>query len=492
MMKRCFAMLLCCLMLLSSAHAETVLRTRIDVYKTFTAAHPDVKVEQIEGYLEADVLLNKLITRSMDEDVFYTFSNDVNLANMIDKGYLLDLSFNETIREAVSRMHPVLRDYVSRDGAIYALPYNVGYRSEMVCNEAVWTELGYTREDVPKTYPDLLDFLESWVIRCEANDLPNTITGGHDESYNEYTYPTLFVWMLMDSWEQQKEYAGGPLRFNDPVLIDLLERTMQVCLEIYRYCEPSYRGERQSGRPLFEYANPHLNGTWAMLDDWMVDPRITRDQPTLILANILVDAAYAGTAEPELAAELIAAELQWLDDEAAWIGRTNICFLYADAEPLPNPHQAGELRSTRNYIAITEHRLAGDDTPLEEYLELTDSDYERPKAYDDYTAIGGYRDYAARLQDMIDRDVEDKLAELQATLSWAEENAWSFSPEDLAVYKEFAQTMLIRTPGAFRSSSDTWSNYYSLVDQYIHGLITAQQLVTQLDRIAEMVELENQ
>lgn len=493
-MKKYFALLLCCLMLLSSARAETVLRTqRFKPYEAFTAAHPEVTVQVGEDYLEPDQLLTKLLTRSMDVDVFYMYSDGIDFTNMIDKGYLLDLSGNEAIREAVSRMHPALRDYVSRDGAIYALPYGVSFTSQMMCNVEVWTELGYTAADVPKTFPELLDFLESWIVRCETDDLPYCVIGGMDETiYDESTYPQILVWMLMDSWVQQKEYAGEPLRFNDPVLIGLLERAVRVGKDIYRYCEPRKAGNGQDGRPLFADANLYLNGTWSKLDDWMINPRISRDQPTLMMGTVCMAAAYSGTGEPELAAEMIAAELQWLDDRAVGIGATDVCFLYADAQPLPNPRQASELRMTRNYIAITEHRLAGDDTPLEEYLELTDSDYDRLKEYDDYTTIGGYRDYAARLQDMMDRDVEDKLAELQMTLEREEEDAWSFSPEDLAVYKQFAQTLLIRTPGVFRTGTDARSNYYDLVDQYIHGLITAPQLVTRLDGIAEMVELENQ
>lgn len=494
MFKQTAALLAACLLMLPSARAESVLRTqRYKPYETFTAAHPEVTVDVGEDYLEPDQLLAMLMTRSMDVDVFYMFSNGVNLASMIDKGYLLDLSGNEAIREAVSRMYPALIDYVARDGAIYAVPYSVGFEMQLMCNEPVWTELGYTLEDVPKTFPALLDFLEGWVIRCESEDLRYCVINTWDETlYDECSYPKMLVQLLMDSWVQQKEYAGEPMRFNDPVLIGLLQRAMQVGSDIYRDCEPRKAGGSKDGPALFQSANPYLKGTWAKMDDWMIGMRITPEQPTLMPGTVHLLSAYSGTGEPELAAEMIAAELQRLDDKAARVGTRDVCFLYTDAQPLPNPRQAGELRNTRNYIAIAEHRLAGDDTPLEDYLELEDSDYARPKEYDDYTAIGAYRDFAASLRDMLDRDVEDKLVELRATLEWHMENAWDFPPEDLTVYQQFAQNMLIGTPGVFRSGSDARSNYNDLISQYVHRLITADQLVFQLDRIAQMAELENQ
>ena len=152
------------------------------------------------------------------------------------------------------------------------------------------------------------------------------------------------------------------------------------------------------------------------------------------------------------------------------------------------------MRSDRNYIALMEHRLAGDNTPIDEYLELQPSDYELPegKSYETWTSFMGYQEMEQRLQDMTDDEVELELEEMKLRLEADEAHLWEYAPEDLDMYKEFAQGLIIMEPSVFQESSDARSNYYNLVQQFSNGAISAQQLVTQLDQIAEMVEMENQ
>lgn len=492
-MRKFIAWFMICLFLCSTACAETTLRTRVNLPETFAAAHPEVRVETNNEYLEPDKLLRGLITQSMEDDVFYMFSSAVDVADLIDKGYLLDLSGNETIRNAVSRMYPDLQALVTRGDAIYAVPTTVFAPSAMMVDQEVWAELGYTEADVPKSFPALLDFLEAWVHRNEQEDLHCNVMGYWDETlYNEYTYAGWLIQELMTSWIQQKEYAGEPLRFNTPELVGLLDRCMFIGRRIYNLCEPRKAGNGQDGPAMFTHANLNFGG-WDQMDVWMVDMRISEDQPTLIPFTLAMSAAYCGTKEPELAAELIAAELVEIDKDTERVaGANEPCFLYADAEPIPRPDYEENLRSSRNYIAIAEHRLAGDNTPLEQYLDLRESDYQRPKEYDDWTQFGGYQLWQKRLAEMSDSEVEDQLEQWQASLAYWTEERWSFSPENLAVYRQFAQHMYIETPGVFREGSDVSRNYWDLLKQYKSNLLPAQQFVSQLDNLATMVELEQQ
>ena len=490
-MKKLSAMMLAGWMMLSSACAETVLRTRnFDNPEAFMEAHPGVRVEVIEGYRKADQLLNMLMTHSMDEDMFSMSTYNTDVANVIDKGFCLDLSGNEGIREAVGRMYPALQELVTRDGGIYGVPFSVTIEAELICNAEVWQEMGYTAADVPKSFPALLDFLESWVVRNEIENLDCSVRGSLDETiYNQYTYPQMLVGWLMDSWTQQKMHAGEPMHFNDPVLIELLERSKKVGSAIYRYCEPSVR---VGGRGLFGFSNTALGSTWETINNGLVDMRISEDQPSLIVASGTVLAAYAGTNEPELAAEMVLAELQYWDDPAFCLDSPMRAFIYADAEPVAKLSYEDNVRAARNRIAIAEHRLAGDDTPLEDYLELTEADYVRAKSYEDASRMQSFRVFAAELDKMLDSEVEDKLDELKARLARTEEDKWSLSPEGLATYRRYAQNMIVEKPSFFHSGSDASANYESLVSQYVHDLISVEQLVTQLDRIAQMVEMENQ
>ena len=482
-MKKLITMLLVLMTLTATACADDALRVRGHLPEGFQST---LRVEENNAYMETDELLRQLLTRAPEFDVFTMLSSATNVSNVIDKGFCLDLSGSEVIRDAFSRMHPAIADYFRRGDAIYAIPNGIGFSGELMCNEEVWRDLGYTEADVPKSFPAFLDFLETWIIRDESADLGVDINVGWDEDlYDEHSYADWLVRMLMRSYVNQAKYAGST-RFNNQELVALLERARDIGERIYRDCEPSKSAASWRNRELFTTNNSFFGG-WDDLETWMVDMRINKSQPTLMPGSMWVKAVYAGTEHPEEAIRLIEAYL--LAEDTLQL-HDNL-FLYTDAEPLPYANREGEMRSDRNRIALLEHRLAGDDTPIEEYLELQPSDYERPKSYDDYTPFLGYQGMMGRLRGMSDDEVELELEEAKLRLEADEAHLWEFAPEDLDAYKRFAQGIIIDQPSAFEENAEASSNYYNLVQQFSNGVISAQQLVTQLDQIAEMVEMEN-
>lgn len=482
-MRKLIAMLLILMTLAATACADDVLRVRGHLPEGFQSALP---VVENNAYMETDELLRQLLTRAPEFDVFTMLSSATNVASIMDKGFCLDLSGSEVIRDAFSRMHPAIADYFRRGDAIYAIPTSIGFSGELMCNEAVWRDLGYTEADVPKSFPAFLDFLETWIIRSETADLGVDINVGWDEElYDEHSYAEWLIGMLMRSYIHQAKFAGS-LRFNNPELVELLERTRDIGEQIYRRCEPHKSAANWHNRELFVPSNPALGG-WDDLDTWMIDMRINGDQPTLMPGNMWVQAVYAGTEHPEEAIRLIEAYL--LAEDRLQL-HDNL-FLYTDAEPLPYANRESEMRSDRNRIALIEHRLAGDDTPIEAYLELQPGDYERPKSYDDYTPFLGYQGMMERLRGMTDDEVALELEEAKLRLEADEAHLWEFAPDDLDAYKKFAQGIIIDVPSAFEENIEASSNYYNLVRQFSSGAISARQLVTQLDQIAEMVEMEN-
>lgn len=484
-MKKLAAMVLAGLMMVSLACAETVLRMYFTPSEAFRQAHPEVQVEILSDSRSEDELVKGLKAGTLQEDVvcLYTYSMDV--ADLIDQGLFLDLSGNKGIREAVGRMHPALQELVTRDGAIYGVPYSSAIYVDLLGNAPVWEELGYTAADVPQTFPALLDFLEGYAARCEREPMTYSVLESLDVAvYNKYTYTNDLVRYLLDSWIGQQQYAGESIRFNDPELTGLLERCKQVGEAIYHHCPAG-------GKGLFLFANGALGYTWDSMGDWFVDMRVSEEQPSLIVGGGTVLAAPVGASEPELVAELMLTELQHWDIQAAELGGTTAAMLYADAEPVPRPQQAGNVRRYRNYIAIVEHLLAGDNTPLEDYLELEESDYKITKAYDNYSEMSGYQGFAENMKKLSKEELKEKLVELQNRLAEEEEDAWSFSPEGLAVYKQFAQEMRVQKPSFHLSVSGASEQYSKLVRDYVRNVISVEQLVEGLDQVAQEAELEN-
>lgn len=490
MTKRCLVFLAILLLALPAARAETTLRVGYyELPEAFQQSHPEVRAK-LEPNFNEQALQQALITRGMDMDVFCMNTEFINVSDVIDKGFCLDLSGSDIIRAAVERMYPSVARQLVRDGHIYALPITLFAGSDQVyrCNEEVWRELGYTLEDVPKTFPALLDFLERWVDRVVAEDLPYCVNPNLDESaYSAYTYTEWLVQLLMDAYIRRTEASGEPLRFTDPELPGLLDRAQRVGTDIFNLCEPA-KSASGNGPGLFENINLYFGG-WAETG-WMLDMRLRESDPSSLNASLSLMAVYAGTAEPELCVELLEAE--WLaTEERLLTDDLTIPYLCADAEPVPNLEAAEEERTWRNYVAMAERRLAGDDTDIETYLELTDADYEKGP-YQSDPPISDYRFTYKRLWSSSDQDALDALDRYKAALARAQENAWRLSSEDLAAYRAYVSDFSFQAPTVFQYNTEDWTNYRSLLSQFIHGTLSSQQLLQQLDGIAQMIAMEQQ
>lgn len=96
--------------------------------------------------------------------------------------------------------------------------------------------------------------------------------------------------------------------------------------------------------------------------------------------------------------------------------------------------------------------------------------------------------------DEVDRkEIEDDLEKRQQILKELTEDEdakYLVTPSQMARYKETAQYAYVPMPGVFSNSEDR-STYYTLRKRYAQGQMTAEELVHELTRIAQMIEMEN-
>lgn len=478
-MKKFFVMLLALMMLTATASAETLRLYLARAPETFTAAHPEVEIvhqdnERDPEYYTTAEFSGPMMTREFNWDVFCLFAEKADAHLLMEKGYLLDLSGSEVIRDAVARMHPAIAEQCMLDGKIYAVPeYFRESDHILMVNMDCWEEAGYTQADIPQSFPAFLDFIEAYVTRRENDpDLTINVLGVLDDyMYGPSTYPTWLVTTLLDSYMDQVNEAGEALRFNDPELESLLERVMAVSKRIYAL-EPSKSSER---------IEPGLFGVtggidWSDLRQARVDLRIREDQPSLFTGYLTLTAVSAMTQNPELAIELV-------EDALLEMWRDAAVLVYADAEPILNPSYEDNRREAQNMLALIAHVLAGDDTPYTEYFDMD---------FDDPSNWGG--NYPAVVANYYDENRAFDILEMKDYFERMLENTprYIMSPEDLAAYKEFAQGLSISGPSVFDTTSNSYSNFWKLIRQLTDGLISAHEFCQEADRIAWMMEMENQ
>lgn len=204
-------------------------------------------------------------------------------------GLLADLSGSEIIRAWTDRLRPDIKRLITTgDGKIVGLAEYVALLP-MYWRQDAWDAAGLTTEDVPKSYTELLDFLEKWMERI--GEKPEKDIRVADMPYSgKDRYVRWLLDMLINAWEMQQYYAGETLNFDTPAFIALLKRTQDIGLRLHE-AEP-IEEKRQNMLQLFENysGGERYNAGRDYGLSHTVPFRITRDQPELMrgLANIFV------------------------------------------------------------------------------------------------------------------------------------------------------------------------------------------------------------
>ena len=490
-MKKLIAMLLVLMTLTAAACAEelTVYYWGDDreIDAAFLAAHPGVTLAESRmsgSYPQtASEMAGKMLTREFDYDVFYVKTDTHLPQEIIDKGYALDLSGSEIIREAVARMHPALQAQAVRDGKIYALPYAASFNPKpMICNPEAWEALGYTEADIPQSFPEFLDFLNAWVARQRQNPQEEYwVFNSMDVTvYTSSYYTYQLTRLLMENYILQKQFSGEPLTFNEPELLMLLERVRETGAAIYSIETVKEESMGRVGTALFATQLLGTRMDEADIERWQVPLRLSREQPAVVSGETRMAMVYAGTDTPELAIDYMESIVQnntnngirWADS-----------MLYTDGQPIVNEEQADDIRHWSNLIALAEHRLANDKTPYTEYMDLEGWTQQE---------LNDYAYNAAEAWDWSDRQTQDFLDSWHWYLDQAIKQEYLFSPEALAAWQRFIQRMYFPEPSAFSPSTDVGWNFQTLIHQFAEGTISVEQLMQEAARIAWMVEMENQ
>ncbi len=454
-MKRFFCVFLVailCIGCMFSACAEEIkfyhcIDTWDEGFKLFQAAHPDITYGRTdEYYSNASVLAGKLITRELDSDILGLQLSEINVKEIIEKGYFLDLSDSTIISNAVSQMISTIAEAGMYDGKIYGLPYFVAFDYWYADTDA-WEQAGLDISQVPHTFPEFLDFVEAWCERIEEEPEANIrIDAEYDPTmYSDSFYTLLFTGMLLDEYMMQKDYAGEDLTFDADELAPLLERAKELGQRLYE-AEPAIQVSDESfGYSLFKQTT---RPSWPNDSNLMVSMRLDESQPKLVRTIVSVLTINSATNYPDDCMEL-------LERMAENPGYENKPFLYLNSEPVEQKSYASNLEATKNHIAETETKLQDDSLDEEEREEL-----------------------------------EEALSSYQTVLAQSEETRYVVSPTQLADYQQNYGNLYVTISGTLAAGTDGFNNMTDLKKQFASGLLSVSDFLSQLNHLAQMIRLE--
>lgn len=418
-----------------------------EMHQSFARNYPDIPVDinsNMSSSLES--LAQAMVSGNQMLDVLLLNVTAMPVDQLAQKGYCVDLSEYPEIVSRVEGMYPQYRDLLLVDGRLCGVPVTL-YSSSFGVNMKAWEALGLSKEDVPASMLELMDFIANWVYDY-SDQFPDLKLFEHDEIDQ-----VLFNCMLRQ-YMLYKEHAGEPLRFDTAEFRRLMDAYEQIDFEEY-------------------FASTQEDGSYSLEDS---DPLFVSNHTTGEFHRYISDGVM----------EMMPISLFGEDDPLIW---ADIKVMVINAR---TPRLDQSITYLINYLDNLDPNTAyitlypGHNEPLE------NSDYQE--------TIPLYTKYLEDARAFLEIAPEERKADAEAAvkmwendIAWQEEYRYDASAEDIAAYRTDIAPLLCVLPNNPLVGSDgaEATEVALLMARYEDGAITSDQLIKELDARLIMMEMED-
>lgn len=418
-----------------------------EAHRAFVSEHPEISVMASNSfYQNLEAFTSAMVSGENAVDVLRLSSSFTPLRRLMEKGYCMDLSGFPELAAAVDSMYPQLAEFLKVDGKLYGVPIGmngsiVSYRTD------AWKTLGLTEEDVPKTWMDLLDFVQNWMADY-GEDHPEymLLEGG--------TSKQMLMEQLMTAYVNTYAAKGQDLTFDTPVFRQLMEKLEQIDFSAFENDMKETDGEEFWNRtPIFMISGDfsYVSGLALQNESNRMTPLRLSDEEELILpVNLDVLIVNPRTTRTEQAVSYLSAYLAHADARS-----TNITLYPDHNESVKNPNYEQNIQELEKEYQRIQDQLKS--APPEEIAGL-----------------------------------KDNLAYYENALAHKEDNLYWVSAQDIALYRESLAPYL-KVLG--QTVLATWdkegkNDFYTLQAQYLQGAMNMDQFIREIDKRVRMMVLE--
>ncbi len=324
-MKRLICILLAVFALILSGIAGAVgefydLPKAMQWYKDWVKLHPrdELKVNTsiYPTYQNAEDLIKALEAKKGKYSVMRIQSVYADWEQVRDSGLLVDLSGSEQLTSYVGRMYSVFQEMVYKDGKLTGVPCaSCVDWAGLCCNPECWEKAGYGTEDVPTCFLELLDFLEKWAERNEAE--PTGISLMQNYMFVNFARDSYTDWLsrfYVDQYVNQCLRQGEKPVFNTPEAIATLKKIAWIGEALYE-CDSKVPRTEIQWETEGEYG---FHTSWLLEDgmygSYIIPCRVTKDAPVIYPVHMEILCIPQNAPERELALEFVEHYIQHVND----------------------------------------------------------------------------------------------------------------------------------------------------------------------------------
>ncbi len=424
-------------------------------YYRFANTHGDVSVVLSREYSEVENLIENMMNRDDRVDIYVLATSNSVYEALFNRGYLMELDGNEKVKALADSMYPSLREALSTNGHLVALPLSA-YSWAVGINEKALAKLGMTLVDVPDNWSDFLDFLAGLEGKLTAESGVHLLYNGYTDSDVRYELMN----MILVDYQYYVNATNPDMGYDTPLVHELLEKLEKIdftalgcpsdmedqTFELDAYDEESVLMSSSTGCNI---GNFYSQFTPVLM-------RVTKDAPSRLVLDttVLVINPFTRNADAALA---FAGEV---------VDNLSTQTRYSIIPDLNDP-----IRGDQNQAVLDE---------LKQELEALRSDYESAPADE---------------KQSLELDVQ----EAEKTVAYAEANNWDVSPTELEWYRAHDDNIIVSIYNWLYpdTSSDEEDGGISqaaeaedLMEQYLNKQINLNDMLSGIDRKVQMRRLE--
>ncbi|MDD3336113.1 MAG: extracellular solute-binding protein [Eubacteriales bacterium] len=415
--------------------------------------HPEMNIALSNLDLgDLQKLTSTLISGDQQVDVMRINPTYQPVDRLIDKGYLLELNAYPEIMAIAEKMDPRFLAPFQRDGKLYAIPMRVSAQNFTV-NMNTWTEmLGLTKEELPVSMEELLDFIQNF----------------------SYDYGDMDSVKLTDSWDLRSELLQQML---------YMEQALQT----------------RDGVEQLSFNTPRMQTLLQKLDEIdfselslveLLGESATDDEYDDFYSNNFVFSLYSSSTPQSMGEDNVDQPLLLRMDE------DSDPIIFTDLEALCISARSTQSDQAAVYITSYLNNIDADSTAITLFPDRNES-VEDP-SFDQ--TLKDQQEYLAKREAALTAATEENKAEIQDEIKWikewlanAETNRYLVTAEQIAAYRQQIAPYLYPVgKSLFSGSDDGASSIRTLLEQYSKKAIDTAAFLKELDNRVRLMTLENQ